>query len=146
MYMASVWTDRVDLWFLQCQAVALPHVRVALQHKHGDHSLSCHDDHVWICHRAVHYGSAQVHRDKVELCHWEQEEKRPGETPDPSIIRSQLHAHWCGSSPPSSSLMPIGDTWMMYLLSPMLPAYTVGPCVAKPLVSSSIISWPVCRI
>ena len=40
----------------------------------------------------------------------------------------------------------MGDTWMMYLLSPMLPANTVGPCVAKPLVSSSMISWPVCRI
>lgn len=63
------WTDRVDLGLLQRQPVALPHVRVALQHKHGDRSLSCHDDHVGIGHRAVHYGRAQVHGDKVELRH-----------------------------------------------------------------------------
>lgn len=48
--------------------------------------------------------------------------------------------------PPSSSRIPMGETWMMYLLSPMFPANTVGPWVAKPLVSSSMISWPVWRI
>lgn len=45
----------------------LPHVRVDLQHEHGDHSLGGHDHHIRVGHGAMHYGRAQVHRDEVEL-------------------------------------------------------------------------------
>ncbi len=69
------FTHSSDLWFLQGQPVCLSHVCVSLQHKHGDYALCSHDDHVRISHRAMHYGSAQVHRDEVELCYWGQKNK-----------------------------------------------------------------------
>lgn len=58
-----------DLRLLQGQPVGLPHVRVHLQHKHGDHALGGHDDHVRIRHGAVDDGGAQIHGDEVELLH-----------------------------------------------------------------------------
>lgn len=69
-------THAGNLWFLQCQSVHLPHVRVRLQHKHGDHSLSSHDNHIWVSHRAMHYGRTQVHGDEVELSHWQKKKKK----------------------------------------------------------------------
>lgn len=54
---------------LQGQPVRLAHVRVGFQHKHGDHALCRHNDHVGVGHRAVHDGGAQVDGDEVKLCH-----------------------------------------------------------------------------
>lgn len=69
-------SHRGDGGLLQGQAVSLPHVRVYLEHKHGDHALGGHDDHVGICYRAMHYGRAQIHWDEVELSHWEQKRNK----------------------------------------------------------------------
>lgn len=62
-------THRGDLRLLQGQPVGLPHVRVHLQHKHGDHALGGHDDHVGIRYGTVDDGRAQIHWDEVELFH-----------------------------------------------------------------------------
>lgn len=48
----------------------LAHVGVGLQHKHGDHALGRHDDHVGVGHGAVHDGRAQVDGDEVQLRDW----------------------------------------------------------------------------
>lgn len=66
--LASV-THCGDLRFLQGQPVSLPHVRVYLKYKHGDHALGSHNDHVRICYRTMYYGRAQIHRNEVELFH-----------------------------------------------------------------------------
>lgn len=58
-----------NLWFLQGQSVRFPHVGVAFQHKHGDHALSRHDNHVGVGNSAMHDGRAQIHGDEVELFH-----------------------------------------------------------------------------
>lgn len=58
-----------NLRFLQSQSVCFPHVGVTLQHKHGDHALSGHNNDIRVSHRAMDYGRSQIHWDEVKLFH-----------------------------------------------------------------------------
>ena len=69
----------MNLRLLQSQSVGLPHIRVSLQRKHGDHAFGRHDDHIGVSHGALHYGRAQIHRDEVELVHCGRDGKTGGQ-------------------------------------------------------------------